>query len=71
MFSTLFNLIIFFEKLKKIKVIKKIKKTFLEKFFFARIPISKTNIKINNKCIANLQTGEKLNQNKKPIIKKR
>ena len=46
------------------------KKNFFEKFFDIELLISKTKIRVKNRCIANLKTGEKLNQNKKPKNKK-
>ena len=53
-FSDLVNLIIFFEKLNKIKIIKKIKNVFFDKSFNIKKFINKTNIKVKNKCTANL-----------------
>ena len=54
-FSTLVNLIIFFEKLKKINIIIKIKKKiFFEKLRDTKLLANKINVNVKNKLIANL-----------------
>ena len=46
---TLFNLVIFFEILKKINIEIKIIKTFFEKFLDKKSPDNKLNINVENK----------------------